>query len=91
MKEWKPTGAKTHWLYEVCRDGDCYVWDHGLCPERHYSWRAISESAAALLDNTIDLQRRSHSRPVIFIAHSLGGSIVKQVENAFSIAIDSDF
>lgn len=82
VSKWSPHTDRHHWLHEVGpTKGTVLVWEHGLSVERRFSLEVLEISAFRLLDAIITewAPQKRPPRPILFISHSFGGVIVKQV------------
>lgn len=90
VDQWRQGNTGPHWVRELSKDGLFYKWEHGLSANSSLSWQAISTSAIELLDGVIGLRKSlgKSCGPVMFLAHSLGGSILKQVIQLLLVVAD---
>jgi len=85
VSKWSPRADRPHWLDEIATSGQTkgtvLVWEHGLSDERGFSLQVLEASAVELLDAIITkwAPRERQPCPILFVCHSFGGIIVKQV------------
>lgn len=88
VNKWNQYSHRPHWLHGIAANngtsGTVLVWEHGLSVERGFSVQVLQASAMELLEAVDDVwygDRRQRGA-ILFVAHSFGGVIVKQVRDS---------